>query len=37
MQYVEKGVEIYLQKQKEQQIRFLTKKAIELNMQLVDI
>lgn len=37
MQYVEKGVEIYLQKQKEQQIRFLTKKATELNMQLIDI
>jgi len=37
MQYVEKGVEFYLLKQKEQQIRFLTKKATELNMQLVDI
>lgn len=37
MQYVEKGVEFYLQRQKEQQIRFLTKKAIELNMQLVEI
>jgi transposase len=37
MHYVEKGVEIYLQKQKEQQIRFLTKKATELNMQLIDI
>lgn len=37
MQYVEKGVEIYLLKQKEQQIRFLTKKATELNMQLIDI
>jgi len=35
MQYVEKGIEMYLQKQKEQQIRFLTKKAVELNMQLV--
>jgi transposase len=37
MQYVEKGVELYLQKQKEQQIRFLTKKAIELNMHLVSV
>lgn len=37
MQYVEKGVEIYLQKQKEQQVRFLTKKALELNMELVEI
>lgn len=37
MQYVEKGVEIYLQKQKEQQIRFLNKKALELNMQLTQI
>jgi transposase len=37
MQYVEKGVEVYLQKQKEQQIRFLTKKATELKMQLVEI
>lgn len=37
MQYVERGVEMYLQRQKEQQIRFLTKKAIELNMHLVEI
>lgn len=37
MQYVEKGIEIYLLKQKEQQIRFLNKKAVELNMQLVSI
>jgi transposase len=37
MEYVEKGVEIYLQKQKDQQVKFLTKKAIELNMQLVGI
>jgi len=35
VQYVEKGVEMYEQKQKEQQIKFLTKKALELNMQLV--
>uniref|UniRef100_A0A4R5C1C7 IS110 family transposase n=1 Tax=Flavobacterium cellulosilyticum TaxID=2541731 RepID=A0A4R5C1C7_9FLAO len=35
MQYVEKGVEIYLQQQKDQQIRFLTKKAKDLNMQLI--
>lgn len=37
MEYVEKGIEFYLQKQKDQQIRFLTKKATELNMQLVEI
>jgi hypothetical protein len=37
MQYVEKGVEIYLQQQKDQQIRFLTKKAKELDMQLINI
>jgi transposase len=37
MQYVEKGVEIYLQQQQDQQIRFLTKKAKELNIQLIDI
>ena len=37
MQYVEKGVEIYLQQQKDQQIKFLTKKAKEFNLQLVDI
>lgn len=35
MQYVEKGVELYEQKVKEQQLRFLNKKARELNMQLV--
>ena len=35
IQYVEKGVIMYEQKQKEQQIKFLTKKALELNMQLV--
>lgn len=35
MEYVEKGVLIYEQKLKEQQLRFLTKKAAELNMQLV--
>ncbi len=35
MEYVEKGVALYEQKLKEQQLRFLTKKAAELNMQLV--
>jgi transposase len=35
MEYVEKGVAVYQQKIKEQQIRFLTKKATELNLQLV--
>lgn len=35
MEYVEKGVVLYEQKLKEQQLRFLTKKAAELNMQLV--
>ena len=37
MEYVEKGVEMYQQRIKEQQIRFLTKKATELNLQLVEI
>ncbi len=36
MQYVEEGVKIYEEKLKQQQIRFLKKKAIELNLQLVD-
>jgi len=35
MEYVEKGVVLYEQKLKEQQLRFLTKKAAELNMQLI--
>ena len=35
MEYVEKGVVLYEQKLKEQQLRFLNKKAAELNMQLV--
>lgn len=35
MEYVEKGVLMYEQKFKEQQLRFLSKKAAELNMQLV--
>lgn len=37
MEYVEKGVQMYEQKIREQQIRFLTKKATELNLQLVHI
>lgn len=37
MEYVEKGVVIYEQRIKEQQLRFLTKRASELNMQLVKI
>ena len=35
MEYVEKGVELYEQKLKEQQLKYLIKKANELNMQLV--
>ena len=35
MEYVEQGVKLYEQKLKEQQIWFLTKKAKELNLQLV--
>jgi transposase len=35
MEYVEKGAEQYAQKLKEQQIKFLNKKALELNLQLV--
>jgi transposase len=35
--YVEKGIEIYEQRIKEQQIRFLEKRATELNMQLIQI
>jgi transposase len=37
MEYVEKGVQVYEQKLKEQQIKFLTKKATELNLQLVQM
>lgn len=36
MEYVEKGIQAYEQKIKEQQLRFLIKKANELNMQLVN-
>lgn len=36
MQYVEEGVKIYEERLKQQQIRFIKKKAIELNLQLVD-
>lgn len=35
MEYVEQGVILYEQKLREQQIKFLTKKANELNMQIV--
>jgi transposase len=35
LNYVENGIEFYEQKQKEQQIKYLTKKASELNLQLV--
>lgn len=35
LNYVEAGIEFYEQKQKEQQLKFLTKKANELNLQLV--
>jgi transposase len=37
MEYVETGVRMYEQKIKEQQIKFLTRKATELNLQLVQI
>ena len=37
MEYVERGVKMYEQKIKEQQLKFLTKKATELNLQLVQI
>ena len=37
MQYVEQGVQMYQEKIKEQQLRFLKKKASELNLQLIDI
>lgn len=37
MQYVEQGVQMYQEKIKEQQLRFLRKKANELNLQLVDV
>lgn len=36
MQYVEEGVKIYEEKLKQQQIRFLKRKAVELNLQLVE-
>jgi transposase len=35
MQYVEQGVKLYEEKLKQQQIRYITKKAQELNLQLV--
>ncbi len=35
-EYIETGVEHYEQKQKEQQIRYLVKKAKELNLQVLD-
>lgn len=35
LNYVETGIEFYEQKQKEQQLKYLTKKANELNLQLV--
>lgn len=35
LEYVETGIAFYEQKQKEQQLRYLTKKAKELNFQLV--
>ena len=37
MDYVEQGVKMYEEKIKQQQVKFLSKKAIELNMQLVQI
>jgi hypothetical protein len=35
LEYVETGIQFYEQKQKEQQLKYLTKKANELNLQLV--
>ncbi len=35
MQYVEQGVKIYEENIKQQQIKFLTRKANELNLQLI--
>ena len=35
LSYVETGIEFYEQKQKEQQLKYLTRKAHELNLQLV--
>jgi len=35
LNYVETGIEFYEQKQKEQQLKYLTKKANELNLQLI--
>ena len=37
MEYVEQGVKMYEQKIKDQQIKFITRKATELNLQLVHI
>lgn len=37
MQYVEQGVKLYEERLKQQQINFLTKKANELNLQLIKI
>ena len=37
MQYVEQGVKMYEEKIRQQQIKFLTKKANEFNLQLIQI
>lgn len=36
MQYVEDGVKLYEEKLRQQQIRYLKKKATELNFELVE-
>jgi transposase len=37
MEYVEKGIKFYEEKIKQQQLKFLQKKAIEFNLQLIEI
>jgi hypothetical protein len=37
MEYVEQGVKLYQEKLKQQQIKFISKKALELNLQLVEL
>jgi transposase len=36
VEYLETGIEFYENKQKQQQLKYLTKKALELNLQLVE-
>jgi len=37
MDYVEQGLQLYLDQQKEKQLKYLKKKAFEMNMQLVEM